>query len=540
MKTIFAFLFSLIAVAANASTWNWTNAQSTGYMPGDTVNLWGTFTTPLSLTNSGTSGSPITFYFEPNTRFSAPYWPTAGAIQFNFNSNLVVDGGVNGLIECTANGTQLANQVNASGINDWMFHVVIKNLTVTNIYRVVGPNDHGNVGNCIGICGSDITVSNCDVSWAISGIGYAYGSGSYATNANIFIVSNRITHCCHDIEIATGSGGPALLTNCVIAGNYMDDFADWEDGGIAYHIDGIFIYNNDTDPTAVIDRLLIYNNYIGTNLGFHTSGALFTDMFNGQQQVRNAFMFNNTINVNTSPWSDGFGCDASNLWVFNNSFLGIITNGTAYGIGIGIGGTNAHAYNNLCSPGYGMSLRGWAFDNPAVTNTGSDYVQDYALLAKYCGGIWSDYNIYAGNGNFAGSLDLSQTNEGSIWQWGYFYPLVSWQTCQSNIGGDSPALTAWFQLHCDPHSTTNTPLFASLGASLGVPALTDTVAKGAGTNLTWLAAAYGIPALAFDAAGNARPATAAWDIGAFNAQSPGGNGQPQSGFTGYPVNWRKP
>ena len=230
MKTIFAFLFSLIAVAANASTWNWTNAQSTGYMPGDTVNLWGTFTTPLSLTNSGTSGSPITFYFEPNTRFSAPYWPTAGAIQFNFNSNLVVDGGVNGLIECTANGRQ----------------------------------------------------------------------------------------------------------------------------------------------------------------------------------------------------------------------------------------------------------------------------------------------------------------------WSYFYPLVSWQTCQSNIGGDSPALTAWFQLHCDPHSTTNTPLFASLGASLGVPALTDTVAKGAGTNLTWLAAAYGIPALAFDAAGNARPATAAWDIGAFNAQSPGGNGQPQSGFTGYPVNWRKP
>src|ERR1019366_4356515 len=84
--------------------------------PGTTVLLCGTFTgsagsTLLTFQGSGTSGSPITLKFDTNALLTAPYWAGgSGAINVNSRSYVTIDGGTNGTIQNTANGTSLTYQ----------------------------------------------------------------------------------------------------------------------------------------------------------------------------------------------------------------------------------------------------------------------------------------------------------------------------------------------------------------------------------------------------------------------------------------------
>src|ERR1039458_4941485 len=78
--------------------------------PGTTVHLLGTLTNTLTAYASGTAGNPITIYFELNAKFSAPTLPSFSQwINIVGLSNIVIDGGVNGVIQLTDNGTVLTN-----------------------------------------------------------------------------------------------------------------------------------------------------------------------------------------------------------------------------------------------------------------------------------------------------------------------------------------------------------------------------------------------------------------------------------------------
>ena len=65
---------------------------------------------------SGTSGNPITILFQPNAVMTSPAWPSSGAINVGGNGYITVDGGSNGIIQDTANGDALANQLDSTGV----------------------------------------------------------------------------------------------------------------------------------------------------------------------------------------------------------------------------------------------------------------------------------------------------------------------------------------------------------------------------------------------------------------------------------------
>jgi hypothetical protein len=88
-----------------------------------TVHLCGTFTASagangyLTFQDSGASGHPITLLWETGAVVQSAYFGTGGAVSTNGKTYLVIDGGTNGVIQNTANGTVLANQqANSSGV----------------------------------------------------------------------------------------------------------------------------------------------------------------------------------------------------------------------------------------------------------------------------------------------------------------------------------------------------------------------------------------------------------------------------------------
>ena len=135
-----------------------TNGISTAgkWVAGNTLHICGTITgsggaTAITAAGNGSSGNPITIKFETGAQLDAPYWggnafsSSAGAISCVGHSYITIDGGVNGIIQNTANGTSLANQQASTGVNFLgCAHTEIKNLHVLNIY-VHTENDNGGI-----------------------------------------------------------------------------------------------------------------------------------------------------------------------------------------------------------------------------------------------------------------------------------------------------------------------------------------------------------------------------------------------------------
>src|ERR1017187_3091595 len=162
----------------HAMTWlnnsaNWGSGGSQ-VKPGDTVHLSGTITSPLTAQGSGTLASPITIHFESGAQMSAPTLSSYAVwINLDNQSNIVVDGGVNGVIQLTDNGTIAANHgtmdYDNSGISGVHAYpgdnIVVKNLIISNLYNRQTNSDpvQGVTvdANAIYWAGGGLTVSNC-------------------------------------------------------------------------------------------------------------------------------------------------------------------------------------------------------------------------------------------------------------------------------------------------------------------------------------------------------------------------------------------
>src|SRR5215471_15980699 len=109
---------------------------------GNTLHLCGTITgsgganifTSLA---AGSSGSPITLKWETGAIVQAPYFPGSNAITtvaaaIIINKNWwVVDGGSNGILQATSNGTGLTTQNSSNGLYlNAAQNTVVKNLTI--------------------------------------------------------------------------------------------------------------------------------------------------------------------------------------------------------------------------------------------------------------------------------------------------------------------------------------------------------------------------------------------------------------------------
>jgi Legume lectin domain len=442
---------------------------------GTTVHLCGTFTGSagqqlFAVRGSGTSSSPITIKFETGAVLTAPYWSALGAIYVNGNSYVTIDGGTNGIIENTANGTTLANHVPSRGIYaPSCTGCVVENLTIANLYVHSSASDvylaSASDVNCIYFNNAANALAKnltChDAGWAITGP----GNNSTIENSNFYNI---------DHGIADGAAG--TLTGLSIHDNHFHDFANWDTSSDTYHHDGIHLWGHVTNGTPNnVTNCVLYNNTLdgdpGTN---HTAFIYLEDSIQNVTVFNNSFIEPSTSNM-TALWLAGRTTSnplASGNAVYNNYVQG----GGVRTSGAGILSDNQNNYTQL---------------NNIVIGGESDLGLNGGTLSS--SGI--DYNLYD---------DLyTDTNHSDTDVWGSngktYFALATWQGA----------------CNCDHHSLAVTLANMKL-SSTGVPQ-TGSPAIGLGINLTNIATGTLAP-LARDKNGVARPATGAWTVGAYESQ----------------------
>lgn len=496
---------AMLCLPSNGATNNWTNTAgwySSVPHDGDTVVLWGTFNTNLALTSSGTNGT-ITVRFAAGAMFSAPTLPEAySLLTLDGMSNIVIDGGVNGLMQLTDNGTLIANggachyqnqglsAIHATGINN----VTIQNLTISNIYNRATNTEAAlypfGDGNGIYWQGSGLTVSNCFLTGSQEMISGVYGNPA---TSNLVVTYCVLSNFNHGIVLGAGTSPNPFFTNVTITHNTFQGGDMYEEGGtndLGLHRNPIFVFN--TSSSGCVYGMTLAYNFItmgakpqSVNAG---SGAMYFDC--GEWQTQHVRIYNN-ISTLTAPlvWAGGNGlvsCCGNDVLVANNTAVMWQSNGIYGGAGGGcqmtICGTNVSATNNIVISAQGLFVQ----TDPSSSQTS----WTLPLVAQYMAGVSSDYNLYNGQQGSSFQVTVLASN---------LYTSPELDTFGAFTNMFTPALGFNF----DPHGLTGTLLFSS-GF---IPAVGSVADKG-GANLT----AQGITN---DYAGNPRPATGPWTIGAY-------------------------
>ena len=396
------------ALVTNSLAWfntpsNWGTGAGQ-IAPGDTVHLVGTFTNGLYLNGGGLPGAPTTIFFEPNANITMPAIPAAGAINCGNFNHFTIDGGVNGLIQSTSNGTGLAYAGTSVGVRcgdgNWSLSgITVKNLTITNLYvRTAGSSEVSPVANGIQFFGNltNVLVKNCSVSWCSTPYFFIYRPG---TSYGLECCSNTATHCNWGICVGESNTG-ASLGNLSIHHNSVNLFTDWEDPADNYHHDGIFTFA--AAANCQITNVAIYDNTVGPYFGTHVTAALYVSSLVGG--IRDVLIYNNVFFTSTNP-------SPSNGFIFIN------------------GGANCRVYNNTLDAnnhgGAGLHASSGSnimFANNIVTGLYYPMVNETAGTITGC-----DYNLYWYNGS-----PMYYYRAGSFWT------LAQWQA----FGYDAHAITA--------------------------------------------------------------------------------------------------
>ncbi len=445
----------------NSSNWG-TGASQIG--PGTTVLLCGTLTGTagqsglLHFQSSGTSANPITLKFDANANITAPYWGYSSSAAIGVGQNyIVIDGGTNGIVQNTANGSSRTYNVASTAVYISGSNVTVQNLTISNICvhnlfsDTGGCTTSGTGGYAIYAVGGDnITIHSNIIHDAYAGA--IYGTGG--TNSNITFSGNTIYNCNWGIAVFTNSG--QTLNGVTVTGNNIHDGVNWDDSVDAFHHNGIFVFQGNG---GTINNVQLSDNYIHGDWGLDQTGYIFFDPNNG-----------GTIN---------------HTRIFNNLLINESTvHGPGNGYITGLGNTDCAAYNNLIF-GNGLSI-GYKSDHPCTFE--NNIVSSVATGIYTNSGttlIASDYNNFYNLTGGSSSLFYAGTNYSSVATW------------TKGTGFDS-------------HSVTGDP---KLNAGSSPPYLlqSGSAAAGAGTNLSSL----GINALDRDRLGNLRPTSGAWDLGPY-------------------------
>lgn len=304
------------------NAWSVAEHNAASLSAGDIVSLNGTLTSVLSSPSDGSAGNIITYLFAADAKCSAPVWPAnTGAIYLGANSYVTIDGGTNGLIENTANGTGLANSVESCGIflQETKF-CTVKNLTVANIYVRTGTTEaiDGGYGirsaNSNGTGVNDLLVTNCTIHDVTAGIGFDYGVGDH----DLTFSDNHIYNV--NWGIAGGDrGATSTLSGLRITGNIIYGFTVWDDTvANSFHHNGIFAFAD--NGTLIAPE--VSDNFIGPGLGdiYQTAGIY----INGH--VSNPRVYNNAFSCAPGEYaSNGLialgSLDATTLGIYNNTFM---------------------------------------------------------------------------------------------------------------------------------------------------------------------------------------------------------------------------
>jgi len=338
--------------------------------PGDTVHLCGTFTSVLGVQGSGVSGSPTTILFEPNAKMSASFWPATGALVVTNKRFVILDGGTNGIIEATNNGTARVNQTHSVGIEaDGCDDCEIRNFSVLNMYvRTPGSSDSRDFGSGIVVQGGNrIKIHDNIVRHAKTGMAYSVPGGTSITNVRIF--NNTISNISTGIIVGSGNNN-AVGDDVIVYSNDISDGVTWcgnwapPPGDGHHHNDGIHVFA--VHAGATFTNLAVHSNFIhGDWCTGNTTGWIFVEQLLSNYQV-----YNNLLTAtNSSAPTDGFIAikgPGGNTKVYNNTIIGSNTRGI--GLGFCCGTPNNDVKNNIVrSVGTGI------FVDDSSSLTGSNF-----------------------------------------------------------------------------------------------------------------------------------------------------------------------
>lgn len=512
MNYAIAIICLLWCFVTKGAVYNWTNdAQWGNNSPsvGDTVNLLGTFNTNHTIAWSG-----VTFYFEPNTQFSNQTIPANSAfLTVSGQSNVIIDGGVNGLMQLTDNCSTGYTNINVSGVlASGCLNLTVRNLTISNMYNrqtntepTLGafPDAYGIHGS-----GSGLLVSNCTLTGADTPIAWTFDG----VQSNMTVMNCVISNFNHGIALASSLADNSLFNNVTITHNTIntgDMYETADPTGSNFHRDPIFIFGQGGASAGWVTNITIAYNYIQAGFKPQVTVAGTSAIFVGDEinLVYNRIYNNIVTNVPPLNWSPGQGfieSGGSNVICVNNTLL------SSGGInGYSLGGTNIYNYNNLEIDGDGVFIN----NNVTTTNVNTQSYADALFMSNMLSGIWSDYNIFSGSGNNQGfthqvNSGYSSGGWGLLEYWNQFTNAPYYYTNGSNVW------LGFLSAHADPHSTTNTVIVNAQFTPVSPPI--------SGTNLTLLLSSFGV-LNPVDFNGNPYPAAGLWIIGAIQIVSATGN-----------------
>ena len=361
--------------------------------PGAVVGLCGTISSPLAVQGSGTAGSPITIQFQPGAKLSEPVCNPC--LYMAATNHITVDGGSNGVIESTANGTGLANQTNSKGINAaGCNYCEIKNLTIRNLYVHTSPSDENSgydhtLINCIDVgvstfaAGHDISIHDN----AMHDSGWCIALNSGASTNSVRIYNNDIYNI--DGGIYLHGGTPAGPVSFWIYGNHIHDYANWDDNNNENHHDGIHCFSADYDNSD----FYIYNNRFDGADGSHLTGDIYAEG-GCSTDTTNFYLFNNVVKLDTSTCCGAVGTSTGHQYIWNNTIIGpspSSANTAAIWCYGGVSSTRrCTLLNNVVTNEYKLIA-----PSTAVLDAGSpDYNVYGGCTSDACFGSWATFSAY--------------------------------------------------------------------------------------------------------------------------------------------------
>jgi len=529
-----------LAFLANSANWG---AGSSQIGPGTTVLLCGTFNIAagglgVAVLGSGSAGGGyVTINFDTNATIQATYLggsdlfsggcgPSSACragIQIYGQNYVIVDGQNTGIIQNTANGTNLSNHQTSLGVLVHAAdHVIVRNLIIQHIYdnagnspsstdtngagtadiRVDGPSTNIAVYNNkltharIGISSDTASTTgpnSCPTPTGVTGLNPS--APAPTGDWGICYYNNLVSE--HSWQIlTTGQGAVNVFANEAGDVGSLSGWLNWQWPTSTYHQDGIDFCWGDS---SFVLTCYVYNNYDHGDLGQGSPSAHLYCATNDQSGAGASgctlIAFNNVIvQTGSAQWPN----DAN-----NDQITAVDLSGTQVGGGVTLynntmvgGQYDIEIYNSSANNPVPFTLKNniWM---PAIPGTSTGWFIHQENNSTWASSVTASNNLYY-NGN-ANPWALNSTN---------YKTLAAWQAACS----------------CDSSQSlvSNPNLSSSYAPQAGSPAI------GIGANLSSL----GITALNADRAALARPGgSAVWGAGAYESSAAGGVPPPPAGLT---------
>jgi hypothetical protein len=437
------------------------------WVAGNTIHLCGTFTGSagqsrmVNIQGSGSSGNPITILFEPGANATAPYWGTGGFIgSSSARSFITIDGGGTGSV---FTGTFVPNgdiKATANGAS------LANHVAGSNCVAFTASGSHDITIKNLECENMFVAVQNSANNETTSGAG---GNSAFATilgpTSNITIQNNIAHDMFNQVYMYYTTS-----SNWTITGNKFYDMETniFGDGNAGATLNGLTITNNDFSNMALWDAPADANHH--------------------------EFIH---------PWAVQSGSSITNFTVAGNYFHGTLgaTMTAETFIECTPGTCTVNYYNNLISMDDASS--------DIFTGAGGNGMTECkGGTCKYYNNTFISTVGHGSSANNAMHFEASAhvTSQNNI--------CTGMNGCLSNGGGTQ---TLFDSMDCFNLSAACT---GATNLQTGNPNLDSNLKPTAGSaaighaaNLTSLS----ITGLDSDRAGNSRPSSGAWDIGAYNA-----------------------